>query len=140
MFHTILRFLQYGPRYDWSATQQGFILGGFFWGCFIGTVPLTFLAEWFGYKQVTTIALSISTILTILTPKMCDHSFGAIYINRVILGAANVSRDAFDSLDELQQSKLKKKNVCAALKRAFYFRHSIQSYRDGHHQWKRGNS
>ncbi|XP_055314153.1 sialin-like isoform X2 [Sitodiplosis mosellana] len=78
----------FGPRYDWTKSEQSLVLGAFFAGSCVSTFPAGFLAEWFGGPLTTTIALIISLILTALTPAMSDISVWALYANRLILGVA----------------------------------------------------
>lgn len=81
---------QYGPQYEWKA-QKGLLLGAFFWGSFVGTIPAGLLSEYYGGKTLTTVGLLISGIFTALTPVMCDISVWAFFINRFCIGLAGVS-------------------------------------------------
>ncbi|GAB0086052.1 sialin [Sergentomyia squamirostris] len=76
----------YGPRYDWSKTQQGLLLGAFFWGYLISSLPGTVLAERFGGKVITTWILGLSTVITALMPVAASMGFYTMYAARFITG------------------------------------------------------
>lgn len=82
----------YGPRYEWTKSQQNWVLGAFFAGSCVSTFPAGFLAEWYGGPLMTTIALIISLMMTALTPIMSDLSVWTLYFNRIIIGVAGVKR------------------------------------------------
>lgn len=65
--------------------------GAFFWGQFVSTIPSGFLAEQYGGRRIVIIALLVSTILTALTPIMCEWGFWAVYANRIVIGLVGVS-------------------------------------------------
>lgn len=66
------------------------MLGAFFWGYFITTLPGGLLAELFGGRRVVGYALGISGVLTALTPWAAEWSFWAVYAVRVITGLLGV--------------------------------------------------
>lgn len=67
-----------------------FFSGAYFWGSFVTTLPAGVLAERFGAKIVTLIALFFSAILTALTPLSADLHFYVIYANRFLVGGLGV--------------------------------------------------
>lgn len=83
---------QYGPRYEWSVVEQQLLIGAFFWGYFITTLPGGILSEWFGGRCVVGFALLLSGLLTAVTPIAAEISFWAVYSVRVITGLLNVSK------------------------------------------------
>lgn len=56
----------------------------------MSTFPAGFLAEWYGGKLTTTIALILSFVMTAMTPIMSDWSVWALYGNRIVVGVAGV--------------------------------------------------
>lgn len=60
-------------------------------GSFVSTIPAGFLAEWYGGKTLITVALITCTVFSALTQLMCELSFYAMQINRIMIGVAGVS-------------------------------------------------
>lgn len=71
--------------------EQSLLLGAFFWGYFITTLPGGALSELFGGRRVVGISLGLSGLLTALTPLAAEWSFWAVYAVRVITGLLGVS-------------------------------------------------
>lgn len=88
IFPTII---QYGPRYDWSAKDQGLILGAFFYGYLITCLPGGILAERFGGKRVAGYCLMIGGFLTALTPPVSKLGVGPVFALRFLTGFFGVT-------------------------------------------------
>ena len=56
-----------GPKYDWDAKQQGFILGGFFYGYMATQIPGGFLADKFGARLLLSAGMLCTSFLTLFT-------------------------------------------------------------------------
>lgn len=76
----------YGPRYEWDSSTQGLILGSYFWGYIITSIPGGFVSERFGPARTITIVTIISGAVTILTPLCASWHYGLVIANRFILG------------------------------------------------------
>lgn len=85
-----LFIIQYGPRYNWTATEQSYLLGAFFWGYLVTTLPGGTLSEWLGGKRVTTYSMGLSAILTAVVPLLAGFSVWIIFIVRLLTGVAGV--------------------------------------------------
>lgn len=77
---------QYGPRYDWSAKDQGLILGAYFYGYLITCLPGGILAERFGGKRIAGYCLMIGALLTALTPLVAKLGVGPVFALRFLTG------------------------------------------------------
>lgn len=54
--------LQYGPRYDWTPAEQSQLLGSYFWGYLVTSLPGGLLAEWLGGRVVIGYTMVINTV------------------------------------------------------------------------------
>jgi MFS family permease len=70
----------------WSQSQKGTVLSAFFWGYSLGQVPASRLAQIYGAKTTFGLAIFIPSILTLLVPWACRHSFEATLVIRVLIG------------------------------------------------------
>ncbi|CRK93649.1 CLUMA_CG007178, isoform A [Clunio marinus] len=57
-----------GGSFQWSESQQGLILGAFYWGYVITHIPGGILAEKFGGKWVLGLGILSTAIFTVITP------------------------------------------------------------------------
>ena len=57
-----------GDQFDWTSTEQGLILGSFFYGYIVTQIPGGFLAERHGGKWLYGLGTLCTAILTFLTP------------------------------------------------------------------------
>lgn len=78
--------MQYGPRYNWTKTDQSLLLGSYFWGYLITSLPGGLLAEWLGGRAVVGYTLAGSAICTALTPIAADFSYWIVFTIRFITG------------------------------------------------------
>lgn len=76
-----------GPKYDWSPSLQGILLGAFNYGIMITHIPGGRLAEVFGGKWLIFLAMAISSLVNVLTPLMAQFSYVLIG-SRIVLGMA----------------------------------------------------
>ncbi|XP_055695674.1 sialin-like [Lutzomyia longipalpis] len=86
MVNTTADASDYGPRYDWNKSEQGLLLGAYFWGYLISAIPGALLAERYGGKTITTIIHLLSTILTALGPLLAGCGFVPMYMCRLLTG------------------------------------------------------
>ncbi|GAB0093658.1 hypothetical protein DMENIID0001_088290 [Sergentomyia squamirostris] len=76
----------YGERFDWSAEQEGHILGAYFYGFMFLSLPGGFLSLRYGPKRIVLIAMISSTLLTSFTPYAAKIGFGMICATRFLIG------------------------------------------------------
>lgn len=76
----------YGPRFNWSTHDQSLLLGAFFWGFILTSLPGGMLAERWGGSKVAGYSLLLSTVLTFLTPYAATLHFWVIFSVRVVVG------------------------------------------------------
>ncbi|XP_073813936.1 sialin [Musca autumnalis] len=76
----------YGPRYDWSQNDQAMLLGAFFYGYMITSLPAGMLAENFGGKRVAGYCCLLAGILTALTPLAAAWDKWAVWAIRFGIG------------------------------------------------------
>uniref|UniRef100_T1PC44 Major Facilitator Superfamily protein n=1 Tax=Musca domestica TaxID=7370 RepID=T1PC44_MUSDO len=76
----------YGPRYDWSQSDQAMLLGAFFYGYMITSLPAGMLAENFGGKRVAGYSCLFAGILTALTPLAAAWDKWAVWALRFGIG------------------------------------------------------
>jgi len=55
-------------RFDWSESDQGLLLGSFFWGYLITQIPGGCLSQKYGGKTVFAAGMIISSFFTFITP------------------------------------------------------------------------
>ena len=73
-------------KYDWSESQQGLILGSFFYGYITTQLIGGWLADRFGAKILYGGGVACTAVLTILTEPAADLGFGWMIALRVIEG------------------------------------------------------
>uniref|UniRef100_A0A182F445 Major facilitator superfamily (MFS) profile domain-containing protein n=1 Tax=Anopheles albimanus TaxID=7167 RepID=A0A182F445_ANOAL len=76
----------YGPRYNWSSHEQSIILGAYFYGYLISSLPAGILAERFGGRGMVGVSLAFSSLFTALTPLAAEWGMWMTIANRVVLG------------------------------------------------------
>lgn len=78
--------MNYGPRYNWSSHDQSVILGAYFYGYLLTSLPAGVIAERFGPRNVVGFTHAMSAFLTALTPLAASYGLWFIVINRAALG------------------------------------------------------
>lgn len=76
----------YGPRYPWTASEQSLLLGAYFWGYLITSLPGGLLAERFGGTFVGSISLIGSAVLNALIPLAASWNIWMLYVLRFLIG------------------------------------------------------
>lgn len=82
--HTALP--DFGTRYDWSPQVQGFILGSYFWGYILTSIPGGYFAEKFSPTKTVAISGFISAVITVIIPLAASWHYWAVIVLRIILG------------------------------------------------------
>lgn len=82
---------QYGPRFNWSTSEQSLLLGAYFWGYLVTSLPGGLLAEWLGGRAVVGYTLMGSVVCTALTPIAADFSYWLVFTLRLFTGVLAVS-------------------------------------------------
>ena len=72
----------------WSETQKGLILSSFYWGYAAGQIPASKFAQIYGAKWLFGASILVSSLLTLLVPSACRHSFYLALIIRALIGFA----------------------------------------------------
>lgn len=67
------------------------LLGAYFWGYLLTSLPGGMLAEWIGGRTVVGVSMALSAILTALIPFSASISVWAVYGVRVATGILGVS-------------------------------------------------
>ncbi|XP_064100173.1 putative inorganic phosphate cotransporter [Macrobrachium nipponense] len=73
-------------EFDWDEKTQGMILGCFFYGYMLTNYIGGRLAERFGGRLVYGLGVTLTGILTVLSPLAAKHSTGAFMVIRVLEG------------------------------------------------------
>ncbi|XP_071171387.1 sialin-like [Mytilus edulis] len=75
-------------EYIWDKTEQGFILGAFFWGYLATQIPGGWLATKFGGKRVFGWSMCMATIATLFTPLAANvnRSGTLLIVLRILVG------------------------------------------------------
>lgn len=55
-------------RFQWSQKLQGIILSSFYWGNILSEIPSSILVQRIGPKTILLISITLSAIVTVLTP------------------------------------------------------------------------
>uniref|UniRef100_A0A1B0DPH9 Major facilitator superfamily (MFS) profile domain-containing protein n=1 Tax=Phlebotomus papatasi TaxID=29031 RepID=A0A1B0DPH9_PHLPP len=82
-------FPDFGKRYPWDASEQGTIIGAFFWGYSIMSIPGAYLAERFGPKILTMVSFIAIIVLTVLTPLAAAGGFVTMCVVRFLTGTVS---------------------------------------------------
>ncbi|CAH1116345.1 unnamed protein product [Phaedon cochleariae] len=76
----------YGPRFDWSETVQGHILGSYFWGYCVGSLPGGVLADVLGSYKVIFWTCLLSAILNSLSVYAAHVHYALLMTCRFLIG------------------------------------------------------
>ncbi|XP_049950920.1 sialin isoform X1 [Schistocerca serialis cubense] len=74
-----------GP-FNWSETQQGLLLGAYFWGYMVSELPGGRMAEVYSARWVMFTAVAINVLGTVLTPPAAYFHFYCLVVLRVLEG------------------------------------------------------
>lgn len=81
---------QYGPRYDWSNSQQTLVLSAYFYG-YMSTLLLGgLLNQIFGPRAIVGTCIGLNAIATAFVPLAAELSFWSVFSVRVFIGAMAV--------------------------------------------------
>ncbi|XP_050501825.1 vesicular glutamate transporter 1-like [Diabrotica virgifera virgifera] len=78
----------YGPRYDWDEHIQGIILGSYFWGYTIFSLPAGAVSELWGPARVIFWTTIVSLILNSVSVPAAHGHYGLLIACRFLIGAA----------------------------------------------------
>ncbi|XP_017072608.1 sialin [Drosophila eugracilis] len=79
----------YGPRYNWTQSDQALLLGAYFYGYMITSLPAGTLAEMLGARNVAGYSCLVAGILTALTPAAAAWDKYAVFAVRFMIGFLN---------------------------------------------------
>jgi len=74
--------------FEWSAKEQGQILGSLFYGNIISQIPAGILAEAMGGKHIFGIGVLVSSLVTLLTPFLVLQGTWCFILSRAVIGFA----------------------------------------------------
>ncbi|XP_023162936.2 sialin [Drosophila hydei] len=83
---TLVEQPDYGVRYDWSQQDQALLLGGYFYGYMITSLPGGTLAEMLGGRNVAGYSCLLGALLTALTPAAAAWDKYAVFALRFLIG------------------------------------------------------
>ncbi|KAH8389345.1 hypothetical protein KR215_005604, partial [Drosophila sulfurigaster] len=83
---TIIEKPDYGTRYEWSQQDQALLLGGYFYGYMITSLPGGTLAEMLGGRNVAGYSCLAGGVLTALTPLAASWDKYAVFAIRFLIG------------------------------------------------------
>ena len=83
--------LHQDAEFSWSKLVQSMVLAGYFWGYIVTQIAGGWLAGKYGGKRVITIGMSLSCVLTLLTPVLTRASPYALMAARFFIGFCAVS-------------------------------------------------
>ncbi|KAL9915576.1 sialin isoform 1-T2 [Glossina fuscipes fuscipes] len=76
----------YGPRYNWTQNDQALLLGAYFYGYMLTSIPGGILAENFGGTRVLGYSFLLTGVLTALTPAAAALNKWAVFVLRFSQG------------------------------------------------------
>lgn len=94
--------LQYGPRYNWSAYEQSTILGAFFYGYAISSIPFGILVDKYGFAKANVGWGFVIGILMTFGTVFAADTFGLMVALRFLLGLASVCK-IFSLMENVSQ-------------------------------------
>ncbi|XP_065897728.1 sialin-like [Dysidea avara] len=81
------KYPHHGQRsFDWSNTEQGWVLASFFYGYIFTQLPGGWLATKFGGKYVFGIGVLVTSLLTLIIPQMAYLNLWALVACRFVIG------------------------------------------------------
>ncbi|XP_030238876.1 sialin isoform X1 [Drosophila navojoa] len=83
---TLVEQPDYGVRYDWTQQDQALLLGGYFYGYMITSLPGGTLAEMLGGRNVAGYSCLLGALLTALTPLAASWDKYAVFALRFLIG------------------------------------------------------
>lgn len=86
--------MQYGPRYNWPAYEQGILLGSYFYGYTISNLPGGYVSELIGARALIGYSSAICAILSILTPVLAPY-YWISFASRFTIGFFGVKQKKF---------------------------------------------
>ncbi|XP_055529939.1 sialin-like isoform X2 [Wyeomyia smithii] len=81
-----LEIQNFGPRYQWDQGTQGRILGAYFYGFMITSLPAGLMAERYGPKLVVSLSFVVSAIATAATPALAAVGPWYVIGSRAVVG------------------------------------------------------
>nr|XP_022916487.1 sialin-like [Onthophagus taurus] len=78
--------VNYGARYSWNGEIQGLILGSYFWGYILTSIPGGLLAERFGPVKTIGVSTILSAALTLLVPLCASWHYIFVITARFLTG------------------------------------------------------
>lgn len=80
-----------GPdRFDWSESMQGVVIGAYFYGYIFTNINAEQLSNIFGCRLLLTLAMSVSSAVTLLIPVLAHVHVYCVIGARFVLGLAQV--------------------------------------------------
>lgn len=76
----------YGPRYEWNENIQGLILGSYFWGYIITSLPGGFIAEWLGPFHTVFWTHALTAAMNVACVFAPDVHWGLLVFCRFVIG------------------------------------------------------
>ncbi|KAL7632063.1 UNVERIFIED_CONTAM: hypothetical protein RMT77_017604 [Armadillidium vulgare] len=74
-------------EFSWTSSEQGFVVGAYFWGFILARLFLSRLCERFGHWKSISLGLTIAGVLMLLSPLCAEVSPYLLAANRFIVGA-----------------------------------------------------
>lgn len=127
---------QFGPRYDWSPFDQSLLLGAYFWGYAITSIPTGILCEKYGGKDVVTYIFGLCVLFTALMPVLAQFPVWLMCVMRFLIGFVSVG---FFFSSYFFSNVIIHFPSCI-FHRAAFIRHCTNSCRNGHRRTRRANS
>lgn len=75
-------------EFDWDEQSQGLVLGSFFYGYLLTNYLGGRLADRFGGRRIYGAGITLTAVLTLLSPVAARHSTGAFVLTRMLVGMA----------------------------------------------------
>ena len=73
-------------EFDWDTSEQGLLMGSYYWGYTAAQIPAAWLASKYGFRMVFGVSMLVSGVITIIFP-LC--AFVHVYLAlaaRVLIG------------------------------------------------------
>ena len=81
---------QYGPRYAWTPVDVSLVLGSYFWGAAITSIPGGLLSDKYGGKNMVLLSFIPSVIFTAIAPPIAKYNIWISCIVRFFVGCFGV--------------------------------------------------
>ena len=73
-------------EFDWDTSEQGLLMGSYYWGYTAAQIPAAWLASKYGFRMVFGVSMLVSGVITIIFPLCASVHVYLALAARVLIG------------------------------------------------------